>query len=64
MSTLEMIEEKARGLPRELQVDALHYLEFLSVRVQALADSTQWPRFSAAQLEKQYAPADAIYDQD
>ena len=64
MSTLEMIEEKAKSLPRELQLEALHYVEFLFSRSEARAESTEWAKFSASQLEKQYGPADAIYDQD
>jgi len=59
-----MIEKKAKNLPRELQVEALHYVEFLASRSEARAESTEWAKFSAAQLEKQYGPADAIYDHD
>ena len=64
MSTLQLIEEKARSLPGELQVEALHYVEFLLTRLQARAESAQWAESSGAQLAKQYCPADAIYDQD
>lgn len=64
MSTVELIEEKAKSLPGELQVEALHYVEFLLARMQARAESGEWAKFSAAQLEKQYGPADAIYDRD
>ncbi len=64
MSTLELIEEKARSLPGELQVEALHYVEFLLARLQARAEAAEWAKFSGAQLEKQYGLADAIYDQD
>jgi hypothetical protein len=63
MSTLELIEEKAKSLPRDLQVEALHYVEFLLARMQAKAESTEWAKFSAAQLGKHYGSADAIYDQ-
>ena len=58
-----MIEKKAKSLPRELQVEALHYVEFLASRAEARAESAEWAKFSAAQLEKHYGPADAIYDQ-
>jgi hypothetical protein len=64
MSTVELIEQKAKSLPGDLQVEALHYVEFLLARMQAGAESSEWARFSAAQLEKQYGPADAIYDRD
>ena len=64
MSTAELIGEKVKGLPGELQVEALHYVEFLLARMQAGAESSEWARFSATQLEKQYSPADAIYDRD
>jgi len=64
MSTLELIEKKAKSLPGDLQVEALHYVEFLLSRFEAQAESVEWAKFSAAQLEKQYAPADTIYDRD
>jgi len=64
MSTLQLIEEKAKSLPGDLQVEALHYVEFLLARLQAGVESTEWAKFSGAQLAKQYGPADAIYDQD
>jgi hypothetical protein len=64
MSTLEMIEEKAKSLPRDLQEEALHYVEFLLARLQAGAESAEWAKFAGAQLGKQYGPADNIYDQD
>jgi hypothetical protein len=64
MSTVELIQRKAESLPAELQIEALHYLEFLALRRETQAESADWARFSATQLEKQYAPADAIYDQD
>ena len=64
MSTLELIETKAKSVPGELQVEVLHYVEFLLSRQRARAESAEWAKFSAAQLENQYAPADAIYDRD
>ena len=64
MSTLQMIEEKAKNLPGDLQVEALHYVEFLLSRLEARAESAEWAEFSAGQLEKHYAAADAIYDKD
>jgi len=62
MSTLELIEKKARNLPGDLQVEALRYVEFS--RLEARAESAEWAEFSAARLEKHYAEADAIYDKD
>ncbi|MGH7971501.1 MAG: DUF2281 domain-containing protein [Limisphaerales bacterium] len=64
MSTLEMIEEKAKSLPGDLQEEALHYVEFLLARLQARAESAEWAKFAGAQLGRQYGPVDAIYDQD
>jgi len=64
MSTVELIEEKVKSLPRELQAEALRYVEFLLARLQAGAESTEWAKFSGAQLEKQYGAVDAVYDQD
>ena len=64
MSTVELIQRKAEALPRELQIETLHYVEFLASRQEARAESTEWARFSTAQLDKHYAPADAIYDQE
>jgi Protein of unknown function (DUF2281) len=59
-----MIEETARNLPDEPQEEALHYVEFLLARRQARAESAAWAKCSGAQLERQYDPVDAIYDQD
>ena len=64
MSTVELIEEKAKSLPGDLQVEALHYVEFLLARLQGKAESADWAKFSGAQLEKQYGPVDAIYDRE
>lgn len=64
MSTVQLIEEKAKNLPDDLQVEALHYIEFLLARQQAGTESAEWAQSSGAQLERQYGPVDAIYDQD
>lgn len=64
MSTAETIFERAKTLPGDLQKDALHYLDYLLLRRQAEAEDRQWTQFSAAQLLKQYATEDAIYDQE
>ncbi len=64
MSTVELIEQKVKSLPGELQAEALHYVEFLVARLQAAAESAEWAKFSGAQLEKHYGAVDAIYDQD
>ena len=64
MSTAEKIFEKSRSLPTELQQEALDFVEFLLVRQGEGKEARDWSRFSAQQLSKQYAPADAIYDQD
>jgi hypothetical protein len=64
MSIAELIYEKAKGLPVPLQTEALHYLDFLQSRQSAEVEAAEWSRFSASQLEKQYAPEDALYDQE
>lgn len=64
MSTAEMVFEKTRALPDELQREALNYVDSLLARKAAVAESRNWSRFSAEQLAAQYAPGDAIYDQD
>ena len=64
MSTAELILEKTRKLPDELQQDALRYVDSLVARQAELNERQNWSRFSAQQLAAQYSPADAIYDQD
>ena len=44
--------------------EALHYVDFLLSRQEAKTDGGEWAGFSASQLEKHFAPADAVYDQD
>ena len=64
MSTAELILEKARKLPDELQQDALQYVDSLLARQAELNERQNRSRFSAQQLAAQYSLADAIYDQD
>jgi hypothetical protein len=64
MSTAEMILEKTRRLPDELQQEALHYVGSLLARQAPATERRDWSLFSAQQLANQYSPADAIYDQD
>ncbi|MBI4026193.1 MAG: DUF2281 domain-containing protein [Verrucomicrobia bacterium] len=64
MSTAEMIYDRAKTLPEELQAEALHYLDYLLLRRQAEAEDREWARFSATQLLAHYAPEDAIYDKE
>ncbi len=64
MSTVELIAQKTRALPAELQQEALHYVDYLLTRQAEITEAREWPRFSAEQLATQYAPGDAIYDQD
>ena len=64
MSTAELIFEKARTLPAELQQEALHYVDSLLARRTQTPDSREWSRFAAEQLAAQYAPGDSVYDQD
>ena len=64
MSTAEMIYDRARTLPEDLQKEALHYLEYLRQLRRAETEDRDWAALSAAQLARHYAPADAIYDQE
>ena len=64
MSTAELIYEKIQCLPENLQTEALHYVDFLLAQRRAQGEAAEWSRFSAAQLTGQYAPEDAIYDQE
>ena len=64
MSTAEAIFEKAKALPDERQIEALHYMNFLLSQEQAAAESAEWAAFSSAHLAKQYTAEDAVYDQD
>ena len=64
MSTADLIYEKAKALPGQLQTEALHYVDFLLSRQDVKSEEGDWAELSANQLEKQYAPEDAIYDSD
>lgn len=64
MSTAELIFEKARALPVELQKEALRYVDSLLAGKADEGEAQNWSHFSAEQLATQYAPGDAIYDQD
>ncbi len=64
MSTAELLLEKTSKLPDELQLEALRFVDSLLARQAENEEHRNWPRFSAEQLAAQYAPADAIYDQD
>lgn len=64
MSTAELIFEKSRSLPAELQQEALDFVEFLLARKNESREAREWSRFSAEKLSAQYAPGDAVYDQD
>jgi hypothetical protein len=64
MTTLDLIYEKAKELPVDRQIEALHYVSFLLSQEQANAESAEWAAHSSSQMAKQYAPENAIYDQD
>ena len=64
MSAAEMLFEKAKRLPENLQAEALHYVDFLLTRRAAEREDKEWSRFSATQLAQQYSPEDAIYDDE
>jgi len=62
MSTAEMLFEKAKHLPENLQVEALHYVDFLLIHRAAEKEDKDWSKFFATQLANQYSQEDAIYD--
>jgi Protein of unknown function (DUF2281) len=62
MSTAEMLFEKAKHLPENLQAEALHYVDFLLSRRAAEKEDQEWSTFSATQLANQYSLDGAIYD--
>ena len=64
MSTLDLIYETAKGLPDDRQVEALRYVNYLLAQEQANAESAEWAEFSTSQLANQYAPEDAVYDEE
>jgi hypothetical protein len=64
MSTAEMLFEKAKNLPENLQEEALHYVDFLLARRAAGKEDKDWDNFSAAQLARHYSPEDAVYDDE
>jgi hypothetical protein len=64
MSTAEMLFEKAKNLPENLQAEALHFVDFLLTRRAAEKEDAEWSQFSATQLARQYSPQDDIYDDE
>lgn len=64
MSTADLIFQKAKVLPAPLQTEALHFVDYLLTRQEAKTEAAVWAKFSEGQLDKQYAAADSIYDQD
>lgn len=64
MSTAEMVFEKTRALPDELQQEALRFVDSLLAQRMELNDARSWSRFSAEQLASHYAPGDSVYDAD
>jgi len=59
-----MLFEKARHLPENPQAEALHYVDFLVTRRAAEKEDKKWSQFSATQRARQYAPEDAICDDE
>jgi hypothetical protein len=64
MSTAEMLFERAKHLPENLQAEALHYVDFLLTRRAAEEENKEWSQFSATQLARQYSPKDAICEEE
>jgi hypothetical protein len=62
MSAAEPVYEKVRARPGPRQREALQFIVFLSSRPGAEVQDTEWAKFSAGQLVKQYAAAEANYD--
>ncbi len=63
MSTAELILEKTRRLPDELQQEALHYVDSLLARQAETKESRDWSRFCTQQLARQYSSADALCEE-
>jgi hypothetical protein len=64
MSTAEMLFEKAKNLPENLQTEALHFVDYLLTRRAAEKEDKEWNQFSATQLARHYSPEDSIYDDE
>ena len=64
MSTAELIYDRAKSLPEELQREALHYLDYLRQRREAEKEDRVWATLSAAQLARQYAAEEGAYDSE
>ena len=64
VSTAELIYDRAKLPPEDLQREALHSVEFLRPRRKAGRQERSWAAVSAAQLARQYAPEDALYDRE
>jgi hypothetical protein len=64
MSTAELVFEKTRTLPDDLQQEALRFVDSLLAQKMELNDARAWSRFSAEQLASQYTPGDSVYDAD
>jgi hypothetical protein len=60
MGTVDLILEKARLVPDELQRETLHFVDYLLARRSEQGDSRGWARFSAEQLAGQYAESDGV----
>jgi hypothetical protein len=64
MDTVELIKERSRALPAQLQEEALRYVTYLLTQRADAEHGREWAQFSAAQLDGHYCPADSIYDKD
>ena len=63
MSTLELIAKKASGLRSDYQRELLLYVDYLTQRQNESQETLDWSSASGAQLLREYAPGDAIYDE-
>jgi hypothetical protein len=61
MGTAEMLFEKAKHLPENLQAEALYCVDFLLSRRAAQKEDKEWSLFSASRLACRYSPEDAVY---
>jgi len=64
MSTAELIYEKANGLSRPLQAEALRFVDYLLTREATEAEARDWAQFSSRQLAQHYSSADSVCDED
>jgi len=64
MSTAELALERMKTLPDDLQVEALHYIDYLRQQRSINAEDRACAELGATEMSRHYAPLDAIYDEE